>query len=138
MRKNTGKLYKFTIAILCVAFISSCATKNRQRVLVYQINDNYFPLGKNCVERVYLRDDKPMFYLNKNIIIELDNKNECVRKFSKFINANIGKQMHISFNGYDIMPVTKIVSEMNFDSGIVSQAVSKKEVALEIVKAYAN
>ncbi|CNH43858.1 hypothetical protein HB976_03120 [Yersinia mollaretii] len=138
MLKNTGKLYKFTILILCISFISSCTTKNRQRVLVYQINDNYFPLEKNCVERVYLREDKPMFYLNDNIIIELDNKKGCVQKFSKFINANIGKQMHISFNGNDIIPATKIVSEMNFDRGIFSQAVSKKEVALEIVKAYAN
>ncbi|HEG0622579.1 TPA: hypothetical protein SB604_004068 [Yersinia enterocolitica] len=138
MSKKRGKRYNFTFAILCVSLLSSCTTKNGQRLLVYKINNDYFRLDKKCVERLYLRENRPIFYINDNIMMELDNKKECVQQFSNFINSNIGEKIHTSFNGYYIVPATKIVSAMYFDSGVFSQAVTKKDVALEIVKAYAK
>lgn len=112
--------------------------KNEQQLLVYKINNEYFSLDKKCVERVYLRENRPIFYLNDNVIIELDNKKECVQQFSKFITSNIGEQMEIRFKGVEIVPVTWIRSAMLFDNGMLSQAVTKREMALEIVKGYAQ
>ncbi|HDL8800876.1 TPA: hypothetical protein PXS66_004036 [Yersinia enterocolitica] len=127
-----------TFSILCLSLLSSCATKNEQQLLVYKINNEYFSLDKKCVERVYLRENRPIFYLNDNVIIELDNKKECVQQFSKFITSNIGEQMEIRFKGVEIVPVTWIRSAMLFDNGMLSQAVTKREMALEIVKGYAQ
>ncbi|HDL8496227.1 TPA: hypothetical protein PXR54_003797, partial [Yersinia enterocolitica] len=137
MNEYFGKLYKITFSILCLSLLSSCATKNEQQLLVYKINNEYFSLDKKCVERVYLRENRPIFYLNDNVIIELDNKKECVQQFSKFITSNIGEQMEIRFKGVEIVPVTWIRSAMLFDNGMLSQAVTKREMALEIVKGYA-
>ncbi|WP_145586529.1 hypothetical protein [Yersinia rochesterensis] len=138
MDENLGKRYKITFAILCLSFLSSCATKKEQQLLVYKINDEYFSLDKECVERVYLRENRPIFYLNDNVIIELDNKKECVQQFADFFSLNIGEQVHTSFNGYDIAPAARIMTAMPFDSGILSQGVTKREIALEIVKGYAQ
>ncbi|EOI6417349.1 hypothetical protein ACN0I2_002484 [Yersinia enterocolitica] len=138
MNEYFGKLYKITFSILCLSLLSSCATKNEQQLLVYKINNEYFSLDKKCVERVYLRENRPIFYLNDNVIIELDNKKECVQQFSNFITSNIGEQMEIRFKGVEIVPVTWIRSAMLFDNGMLSQAVTKREMALEIVKGYAQ
>ena len=138
MDENFGKLRKITFAILCLSLLSACATKNEQRLLVYKINDEYFSLDKECVERVYLRENRPIFYLNDNVIIELDNKKQCVQQFADFISSNIGEQMKMLFKGAEIVPAARIITAMSFDSGILSQAVTKKEVALEIVKGYAQ
>ncbi|CFR07351.1 MULTISPECIES: hypothetical protein [Yersinia] len=138
MDENFSKLYKITFAILCLSLLSSCATKKEQQLLVYKINDEYFSLDKKCVERVYLRENRPIFYLNDNVIIELDNKKECVQQFADFISSNIGEKMSMLFKGAEIAPATRIMTAMHFDSGILSQGVTKRNIALEIVKGYAQ
>lgn len=62
---------------LLLFFVYRCylrVQQKEQQLLVYKINDEYFSLDKECVERVYLRENRPIFYLNDNVIIELDNK----------------------------------------------------------------
>ncbi|CNE39065.1 Uncharacterised protein [Yersinia bercovieri] len=138
MRKNAVKLYKIILSTLSLLILSSCTTKNEPRLLVYKINNEYFPLEKTCVEQVSLREDKSLFYKNDNLIIELDNKKECVKQFSTFINSNIGEKMQTLFNGYQIYPETKIVSALFFVNGLYYQAVANRAVALAIVNEYAN
>lgn len=138
MNENFDKLYKITFAILCLSLLSSCATKKEQQLLVYKINDEYFSLDKECVERVYLRENRPIFYLNDNVIIELDNKKECVQQFADFISSNIGEKISMLFKGTEIAPATRIMTAMRFDNGFFSQGVSNKKMALEIVKGYAQ
>lgn len=138
MKKNTIKPHKILFSILSLFILSSCTIKSEPRLLVYKINNEYFPLEKKCVEHVSLRENRPIFYLNDNLIIELDNTKKCVQQFAEFISSNVGERIHTSFDGYDIIPATKIVSAMHFKIGFFSQAVTNREVALEIVKEYAN
>lgn len=136
MRKSKATLY--IIIFITLFILSACATKDEQRLLVYKINNNYYTLEKNCVERISLREDRPAFSRNDNLVIELDNQKECVQLFSKFISSNIGGRIHTLFDGYEIYPATKIVSAIHFSNGLFYQVISERKVALEIVKAYAN
>ena len=126
------------LIVLPVFTLFSCEAKKHRQQLVYKINNSYFYLGRYCVKQLSLREDNALFNQGENLIIVVDNKNTCVKKFSQFISSNIGEKIQVFFKGKEITHPTRIVSAMNFNYGEFYQAVSEPEVARDIINAYEN